>query len=92
MGAVYRFFCRRTGVSTAIVLLLVLLSAAPVLAQGASADVLRGVSSGEDQQFSWRMLLLLSGYSAAIVLASLLGGWISSLVNLTHTVSQTIIS
>ena len=92
MGAVYRFFCRRTGVSTAIVLLLVLLSAAPVLAQGASADVLRGVPSGEDQQFSWRMLLLLSGYSAAIVLASLLGGWISSLVNLTHTVSQTIIS
>lgn len=76
----------------AYVLVLVLLNAAPVLAQGTSADVLRVVPSGEVQQFSGRMVLLLSGYSAAIVLASLLGGWLSSLVNLTHTVSQTIIS
>lgn len=92
LGAVYRVFCRRVGVSTVFVLVLVLLSAAPVLAQVAPAEVLRAVPRGEVQQFSWRMVLLLSGYSAAIVLASLLGGWLSSLVHLTHTVSQTIIS
>ncbi|HAV33930.1 MAG TPA: hypothetical protein DCX79_18180, partial [Planctomycetaceae bacterium] len=66
------------SVSMAFVLVLVLLNAAPVLAQGTSADVLRVVPSGEVQQFSGRMVLLLSGYSAAIVLASLLGGWLSS--------------
>ncbi len=36
--------------------------------------------------------LLLFGYCAAIVLASIGGGWIPSIVNLTHTGMQTVIS
>jgi zinc and cadmium transporter len=37
-------------------------------------------------------LLLLAGYSAAIVAASLLGGWLPSLVAMTHTRTQLVMS
>jgi zinc and cadmium transporter len=37
-------------------------------------------------------LLILSGYSVAIVTASLLGGWLPALVNMTHTRTQLVMS
>ena len=37
-------------------------------------------------------LMLLAGYSLAIMTASLLGGWLPSLVRMTHTRTQVIMS
>jgi len=61
-------------------------------------DMLSGVvesdgdSAGESAQLTTRTSLLLVGYCAAIVAASIFGGWLPSLVRLTHTRMQTIIS
>lgn len=70
-----------------IVLLLSVSVGAQTVPEAIPRDV-PGVSTG----YSVQMLLLLTAYCAAVVLASLLGGWLASLVNMTHTVSQTIIS
>ena len=70
-----------------IVLLLSVSAGAQTVPEAIPRDV-PGVSTG----YSVQMLLLLTAYCAAVVLASLLGGWLASLVNMTHTVSQTIIS
>lgn len=92
LGAFFRVFRRLSGNPALIAMVLMLLTAAPVFAQAAPAEMVRGGSAERTVEFSGRMLVLLCGYCAAIVLGSLVGGWLSSLVNLTHTVSQTIIS
>ena len=92
LAAFFRVFRRLSGNPAVIAMLLLLLTAAPVFAQAAPEAMVRSGVTGRTVEFSGRMLVLLCGYSAAIVLGSLLGGWLSSLVNLTHTVSQTIIS
>ena len=92
LGAFFRVFRRLSGNPAVIAMLLLLLTAAPVFAQAAPEAMVRSGVTGRTVEFSGRMLVLLCGYSAAIVLGSLLGGWLASLVNLTHTVSQTIIS
>ena len=61
-------------------------------------DMLPGVveseqrSAGGSAQLTAQTSLLLVGYCAAIVAASIFGGWLPSLVRLTHTRMQTIIS
>ena len=49
-------------------------------------------SDGEPAQLTTQTSLLLVAYCAAIVAASIFGGWLPSLVRLTHTRMQTIIS
>ncbi len=63
-----------------------------------ASDLLSGTvesdrgAAGTAEQRTTRTWLLLTAYCAAIVAASIFGGWLPSLIRLTHTRMQTIIS
>jgi len=67
------FFLRLSGNPTLSAVVLMLLTAAPVFAQAAPAEMVRGGAAEQTVEFCGRMLVLLCGYSTAIVLGSLVG-------------------
>lgn len=62
------------------------------VAAGADLVLFAEPSTNLPKQFQPKMLVTLIGYCAAIMAASVGGGWLPSIVRLTHTRMQTIIS